>query len=102
MRAGTLRDLGVELVRGDLSDPIAIEASMAGCDAVLHAAGSYRVGIAASERPAMHEANVGITERVLDAAVAAGIRRTVYVSTVGIFGNTPRSGRRRDVPARPG
>ncbi len=87
-RAGALRELGVVLVRGDLSDATAIEASMAGCDAALHLAGSYRVGIAASERPAMHEANVGTTERVLDAAVAAGIRRAVYVSTVGIFGNT--------------
>src|SRR4029077_704577 len=55
---------------------------------VIHYAGSYRVGISASERPAMYEANVALTERVLDAAIALGIPRIVYVSTVNAFGNT--------------
>jgi len=36
----------------------------------------------------MYDANVGTTERVLDAAVAAGIGRIVYVSTVNVFGKT--------------
>ena len=36
----------------------------------------------------MHEANVGGTKRVLDAAVDAGVGRILYVSTVGCFGNT--------------
>ena len=55
---------------------------------VIHIAGSYRVGIPASERPAMYEANVGATQRVLDAAIAAGVPRIVYISTVNVFGNT--------------
>jgi dihydroflavonol-4-reductase len=63
-------------------------AQMRGADAVIHAAGSYRVGIKSSERDAMWDANVGATERVLDAAVAAGVPRIVYVSTVNVFGNT--------------
>lgn len=36
----------------------------------------------------MHEANVRGTERVLDAAIDATVKRIVYVSTVGVFGNT--------------
>lgn len=36
----------------------------------------------------MFEANVRGTERVLDAAIEAGVARTVYVSTIGAFGNT--------------
>jgi nucleoside-diphosphate-sugar epimerase len=36
----------------------------------------------------MYEANVRGTERVLDAAIEAKVKRIVYVSTVGIFGNT--------------
>jgi hypothetical protein len=36
----------------------------------------------------MYDANVHGTERVLDAAAEAGAKRIVYVSTVGIFGNT--------------
>jgi dihydroflavonol-4-reductase len=36
----------------------------------------------------MWEANVGTTERVLDAAIAVGVPRVVYVSTNNVFGNT--------------
>lgn len=81
-------ELGCELVSGDLSDNAAIRAGMEGCDAVIHVAAMYEVGIPAKQRPAMREANVGGTERVLGAAKEAGIPHVVYVSTVGIFGNT--------------
>ena len=64
------------------------EPGMEGCDAVIHAAAIYEVGIPVSERPAMCEANVGGTERVLGAALEAKIPKVVYVSTVGVFGNT--------------
>ena len=36
----------------------------------------------------MWDSNVRGTERVLDAAIEAGVPRIVYVSTVGVFGNT--------------
>ena len=57
-------------------------------DGVIHSAGQYRIGIKPAERAAMRDANVGATERVLDAAVAAGVKRIVYVSTANAFGNT--------------
>jgi nucleoside-diphosphate-sugar epimerase len=87
-KAGALRDLGCELIEGDLSSEDAIRRGVQGCDSVFHIAAVYKVGIPASERDAMHDANVGGTERVLDAAVEAGVQRIVYVSTVGVFGNT--------------
>ncbi|HEX8051013.1 MAG TPA: NAD-dependent epimerase/dehydratase family protein [Solirubrobacterales bacterium] len=87
-KAAQLRELGCELVRGDLGDAGAIRKGMEGCDAVIHAAAVYEVGIPASQRPAMREANVGGTERVLGAALEAKVPRVVYVSTVGVFGNT--------------
>jgi nucleoside-diphosphate-sugar epimerase len=87
-KAAELRELGCELVEGDLSSGDAIGRGVAGCDAVFHVAAVYKVGIPDSERAAMRDANVGGTERVLDAAVAAGVQRIVYVSTVGVFGNT--------------
>lgn len=87
-KAGKVEALGCETVRGDLGDEDAIRAGMEGCDAVIHAAAVYEVGIPASQRAAMKEANVGGTERVLGAALAAKIPKVVYVSTVGVFGNT--------------
>jgi len=86
--ATRLRDIGVRLVPGDLGSDTAIRAAMDASDAVIHLAGVYRIGIPASERPAMSEANVAVTERVLDAAIALGIPRIVHVSTVNVFGNT--------------
>jgi dihydroflavonol-4-reductase len=80
--------LGCELAAGDLSDEAAIGAAMQGCDAVIHAAAMYEVGIPAKQRPAMWEANVAGTERVMKAALEAKIPKIVYVSTVGVFGNT--------------
>jgi dihydroflavonol-4-reductase len=78
----------IELVRSSLADPGGLRDAMRGAGGVVHIAGMYRVGIKDSERPAMWDANVGTTERVLDAAIAAGVPRIVDVSTVNVFGDT--------------
>ena len=83
-KAAKLEGLGCELVAGDLANREAIRTGMENCDAVIHAAAMYEVGIPSSQRQAMREANVGGTENVLGAALEAKIPRVVYVSTVGI------------------
>jgi dihydroflavonol-4-reductase len=85
-KAGDLR--GVETVEGDLSDDAAIRRGVQGCDAVFHVAATYKVGIPRSQHEAMYDANVRGTERVIDAAVDAGAKRIVYVSTGNVYGNT--------------
>jgi dihydroflavonol-4-reductase len=85
-----LTALGGQLVSGDLSDETAIRNGMEGCDAVIHVAAMYEVGIPAKQHPAMWEANVAGTERVMSAALEAKVPKIVYVSTVGAFGNTHR------------
>ncbi|MEO8470222.1 MAG: NAD-dependent epimerase/dehydratase family protein [Chloroflexota bacterium] len=87
-RAAHLVRSGVTLVQSDLAESVTLRTAMNGATAFIHAAGSYKVGIARSERPAMWAANVEVTERVLDAAIDAGVPRIVYVSTINIFGNT--------------
>ena len=87
----TAKDLeasGVRLVTGDLSDQAAMTDAMKGSDAVFHLAAIYKVGIPEKDFPEMRETNVAGTERALDAAIAAGVPRIVYVSTIGYFGNT--------------
>jgi dihydroflavonol-4-reductase len=87
-KASDLVAAGCELVLGDLSDGDSMRRGLEGCDSAFHSAASYKVGIPASERRAMYEANVTGTERVLDAAIDAGVTRIVYVSTIGAFGDT--------------
>lgn len=89
-KAAKISALGCQIVSGDLSDAEAIRKGMDGCDAVVHAAAMYEVGIPAKQRPAMWEANVAGTETVLKAARDAKVAKVVYVSTVGAFGNTHR------------
>jgi len=87
-KGAKVQALGCEIASGDLGDTTALQAGMEGCDAVIHAAAMYEVGIPKKQRPAMWEANVAGTERVMKAALEARVPRIVYVSTVGIFGNT--------------
>jgi dihydroflavonol-4-reductase len=87
-KAGGLAAMGCESVAGDLSEEQAIRRAVEGCDAVFHAAAMYEVGVPASARPALWEANVTGTERVLTAAEDAGVARIVDVSTGNVFGNT--------------
>jgi nucleoside-diphosphate-sugar epimerase len=87
-RASDLAELGCELVEGDLTSADAIRRGVQGCDAVFHIAAVYKIGIPASERGSMREANVRGTELVLDAATEANVKRIVYVSTIAAFGNT--------------
>jgi len=87
-KATGLTQIGCELIEGDLSSTEAIGRGIQGCDAVFHVAAVYKVGIPKSEHEAMYESNVRGTEHVLDAAIAANVEKIVYVSTVGVFGNT--------------
>lgn len=87
-RAPHLAELGAELLASDLSDVAELTEQLRGADGLIHAAGSYRIGIDRSERGAMWDANVGTTTRVLDAAEAAGTTRIVHVSTINVFGDT--------------
>jgi dihydroflavonol-4-reductase len=87
-KGADLATLGCELIAGDLSDEAAIREGMRECDAVIHGAAIYEVGVPKGRHPEMYEANVRGTERVLRAALEERIPRVVYISTVGAFGNT--------------
>lgn len=87
-RAEFLKHDRVKVQASDLKSAAQLTAQMNGADAVVHGAGMYRVGLKSHERAAMWDANVGTTERVLDAAVLAGVPRIVYISTVNAFGDT--------------
>jgi len=86
--AARLRELGVEVIVGDLLDASALTEALRGCEVAYHLAGDYRVGIRGSDRPAMEAANITATERLLEASTATGVARIVHVSTINAFGDT--------------
>ena len=78
-RAGTLADLGVELVVGDLSDADALGRLVDAADAVVHL-----VGIIAESGPATFEAvQVGGTRAIVAAARRARVGAFVHMSALG-------------------
>ena len=87
-RAAALTELGCELVAGDVVDPSNARDEIAGCDALIHGAAIYEIGVTPERRQVMEATNVTGTRSVLEVARAARIPRIVYVSTIAAFGNT--------------
>ena len=78
----------VEVVIGDLQDPVALAAAMAGCTAVVHMAGLLHiVNPPPSLQAAYEQVNVTGTAHVLAAAQAQGIARVVFFSTIAVYGD---------------
>lgn len=82
---GNLQGLETELFRGDLHNQPQLTKAMADCDWVFHAAADYRLWC--REPQVMYHANVDGTRTMLESALAAGVKRVVYTSSVGTLGN---------------
>jgi len=80
-----LQGLDVEVALGDLKDPESLQKALAGCDRVFHVAADYRLWVPDPQE--MYAVNVEGTRSLLAAALAAGVDRVVYTSTVGALGN---------------
>jgi dihydroflavonol-4-reductase len=75
-----LAGLEVETIEGDICDANAIARAMAGVRHVAHAAADYRLW--ARDPEAIVRTNVEGTRIVMEAALAAGVDRVVYTSSV--------------------
>lgn len=78
---------GVEIVYGDVADADAVARAMKGVDALIHAAGDTGFWKRRFER--QRRTNVDGVRTVMDAALAAGVRRVVHTSTVDSLGYNP-------------
>lgn len=82
-----LKDLGVEVVRGDLLDPESLARAVRGCGWVFHVAALYSLWERDSR--VFYDVNVVGTRHVLAACRQAGVERLVYTSTVAALGRRP-------------
>ena len=69
-RARGLAEMGVEVHRGDITDPATLEAPMQGVDGVFHIAAWYEVGV--RDKSMAQRINVDGTRNVLEAMREAG------------------------------
>lgn len=73
---------------GDLHSCTQLEQHLQGVDVVVHAAGRAHVlrEHALNPQQEFERANVIATERLAEASLRAGVRRFVFVSSIGVFG----------------
>jgi dihydroflavonol-4-reductase len=90
-----LEELGVEIVRGDITDEASTAAAMEGCGRVHHVAAGFLMWSTDPERDIVRPSVDG-TRNVLGAAARAGVDKVLYVSTSGTIGFPERRGDRRD------
>ena len=90
----------VRWVQGDLRDADALRRLVEGVDAVMHVAAVYRT--AGHPDSYYRDVNVGGTERLLEAAARAGVRRFVHTSTVGVHGDVKEPPADETAPIAPG
>ncbi len=78
-----LESTAARIVRGDVTDVASLKRAVAGCDTVIHTA-----AVVGEWQPWDEFYRVGVmgTRNMLDAAIAAGVRRFVHVSSIAVYG----------------
>jgi dihydroflavonol-4-reductase len=99
-RATDLSAVGIELAPGDLRDPAALRRAVDGIDLVHHVAAVYRE--AGLPDAVYYDVNARAVAALIDAAAAAGVRRVVHCSTVGVHGDVEHPPADESSPFRPG
>ncbi len=82
--------------KGDITDKLSVEEAIKGCSKVMHAAAfaSFRN----KDRSVFYKVNVEGTRNVLNAALAAGVKRVVFTSTGAVLGPSGKNPLNEDNP----
>jgi nucleoside-diphosphate-sugar epimerase len=85
--AASLRDRGVRIVVSDITEPSSLIGACEGQDWIFHGA-----AIVSGYGPWNVFMNVGVkgTENLINAAVNAGVRRFIHLSSIAVYGIRPR------------
>lgn len=85
----------VEIIRGDLTDPLTLARAVADVTTVYHLAGELR------ELSLMHAVNVEGTRNLLATCEKSSVRQVVHLSSVGVMGATQMGAVDEDWPCHP-
>jgi nucleoside-diphosphate-sugar epimerase len=97
-KARRLADLGIEIVPGDITNPVSLPAAVAGCQLVFHAAAHVSEGV--GDRAAVWAVNVTGAENIANAAVAAGVERFIHLSSCAVYGSLQQPNIDEQTPTR--
>lgn len=97
-KVGRLGKLPVEIVEGDLLDPQSLKKAVKGCDLVFHCAALVRE---TGKKKEFYQINVQGTENIVQAAVTAGVKKFIHMSSVAVYGLNPPDGADEDTAFQP-
>ncbi|MEJ7739461.1 MAG: NAD-dependent epimerase/dehydratase family protein [Chitinophagaceae bacterium] len=86
----------IKIFKGDILQKESLMAAIKGCKQVYHTAA--RVGVWARDSSVFYDVNVKGTGNVLNAALQAGVERTVYTSSCGVIGPSLNEPMKEDDP----
>lgn len=90
----------VEVIVGNLTSADDLRRAVGGQDVIYNIAALYREAGLAAET--YRDVNARAVVSLIDAAAAAGVRRVVHCSTVGVHGDIEHPPANEDAPLRPG
>lgn len=79
-------NLDIEIIEGDLADIALFETALVGCDVLFHTAAFFRDNYKGGHRwKELYQINVIGTQKLLEAAYQAGIRRVIHTSSIAVL-----------------
>ena len=91
-----LEGLPVAIVRGDVLDPASLRAAMDGCETVFYSVVDPRFWL--TDQTPIYRNNVEGLINAMDAALACGVQRFVFTSSMGTLGLNPNGPVTEDIP----
>ena len=84
-----LAGINAEITRASILDAGALNTAIEGCDYVFHHAAMVSVPESVGDPDGCLQANIVGTQRVLEAAKDAGVRRVIIASSAAVYGDEP-------------
>lgn len=81
-----LKDSGIDILTGDVTDKPSLQKGMEGCDCVVHLASSFVFWV--PDNRVFNDVNVEGTRNIMESALEKGVSKVVYVSTAAVYGNS--------------
>ncbi len=88
-KAIPLREIGITVAEGDVTDKESMRSAMEGCDGVFHVAGWYKIGV--RDKTPGQKINVDGTRNVLELMKELEVPKGVYTSTLAVNSDTKGS-----------
>lgn len=95
-----LKKLGCRICFGDITQKNSIEPAVQNVDVIYHLAATFRT--ARISKQTYWETNVKGTQNMLECALAAGVKRFIHCSTIGVHGNVEDPPGNENSPFNPG